>query len=252
VNQIKDILLQGDPISLKEMDKVALMNRTDTKFVLAEKTLIEVLEQVIPYYSVLEINGVRINKYETLYYDTPDFKFYLRHQNGKKNRLKIRKRSYVDSHLTFLEVKFKSNKDRTIKDRTKLQELLMPLDQGHLDFIETETGFHDELEPKLMNSFSRITLVGKVHNERITIDTQLQFNFDGREALLPGVIIVEAKQEKANRHSYFIQELKRRVVRPESISKYCIGAALLYPELKQNNFKEKLIKLRKIAYVIPA
>ncbi|MEN9346757.1 MAG: hypothetical protein RLZZ77_268 [Bacteroidota bacterium] len=252
MNQIKDILLQGDPISLKEMDKVALMNRTDTKFVLAEKTLIEVLEQVIPYYSVLEINGARMNRYETLYYDTPDFKFYLRHQNGKKNRLKIRKRSYVDSHLTFLEVKFKSNKDRTIKDRTKLQELLMPLDQAHLDFIETETGFHDELEPKLMNSFSRITLVGKVHNERITIDTQLQFNFDGREALLPGVIIVEAKQEKANRHSYFIQELKRRVVRPESISKYCIGAALLYPELKQNNFKEKLIKLRKIAYAIPA
>lgn len=67
------------------------MNRTDTKFVLSESTLKEVLQQVIPYYSVLEINGVRMNKYETLYYDTPDFKFYLRHQNGKKKSSKDQK-----------------------------------------------------------------------------------------------------------------------------------------------------------------
>jgi hypothetical protein len=248
VNELQAILEQASPISLKEMDKVALMNRTDTKFIVPEPVLLEILKQILPYYSILEIGGVRVNHYETLYYDTPNFAFYLRHQNGAKNRLKIRKRTYIESNLTFLEVKFKSNKDRTIKDRMKLDAMRSLLSDSDSHFIREESGYADELEPKLSNSFGRITLVGNVHNERITIDRDLSFSFDKENVALPGVVIVEAKQEKQNRHSYFIQELKRRVIRPESISKYCIGAALLYPELKQNNFKEKLIKLRKITH----
>jgi hypothetical protein len=230
------------------MDKVALMNRTDTKFVVPELVLLDILKKVLPYYSILEIGGARVNHYETLYYDTPDFAFYLRHQNGKKNRLKIRKRTYVESNLTFLEVKFKSNKDRTIKDRIRLPEMQEQLSESDASFIREESGYLDELEPKLSNRFGRITLVGKMHNERITIDRELSFQHHTSKVELPGLVIVEAKQEKQNRHSFFIQELKRRVIRPESISKYCIGAALLYPQLKQNNFKEKLIKLRKITH----
>jgi len=35
------------------------------------------------------------------------------------------------------------------------------------------------------------------------------------------------------------------------MSKYCLGVALLYPEMKSNNFKQKLLKIEKIklAYV---
>jgi hypothetical protein len=86
-------ILSGFPsISLKEMDGVALMNRTDTKFMLSIIELEEILALLSDKYHVLEINGLRKNSYETLYYDTADFLFYRRHHSGKKNRYKIRKR----------------------------------------------------------------------------------------------------------------------------------------------------------------
>jgi hypothetical protein len=43
-----------------------------------------------------------------------------------------------------------------------------------------------------------------------------------------------------------MQEIKRRLIRPEGISKYCLGVALLYPGMKQNNFKRKLLKIKKL------
>ena len=102
---IEQIVQQFTPISLKEMEGVELMNRTDTKFVVSLDQLLSILEEVKKTYRILEVNDVRFSHYETLYYDTDEFLFYTRHHNGKKNRWKIRKRSYVDSDLSFLELK---------------------------------------------------------------------------------------------------------------------------------------------------
>jgi hypothetical protein len=41
--------------------------------------------------------------------------------------------------------------------------------------------------------------------------------------------------------------MKSRLMRPDGISKYCLGVAMLYPELKSNNFKEKILKIQKIS-----
>ena len=41
--------------------------------------------------------------------------FFLDHHNRRVNRNKIRFREYVGSNLTFLEVKTKNNKGKTIK-----------------------------------------------------------------------------------------------------------------------------------------
>lgn len=247
VESLSNILLQFSPISLREMDSVALMNRTDTKFVLGVDQLVSILETLTKDYRVLEIDGVRSNSYETLYYDTSDFYFYSRHHSGKKNRFKIRKRRYVESNLTFLEVKFKTSKDRTVKDRTKLTMLQEGLDDFSKDFIEDETHLGLSFEPKLWNSFNRITLVNESLPERLTIDLGLNFHFENRNIDLDNVVIAEVKQQNQNRYSPFMVEVKKRLIRPESISKYCIGAALLYPEIKSNNFKSKILKLKKIS-----
>ena len=60
------------------------------------------------------------------------------------------------------------------------------------------------------------------------------------------VVIAEVKQERQNRHSPFMIALKKRLIRQESVSKYSLGAAMLYPELKSNSFKSKILKLRKL------
>src|SRR4051812_18873006 len=101
------------------MDNVKLMNRTDTKFLFTTDQFETVLNEVAPYYKVLEVNGKRLNHYKTLYYDTSDLALYNKHHNGKLNRYKIRHRTYVESDTGFLEVKFKNNKGRTIKNRVR-------------------------------------------------------------------------------------------------------------------------------------
>jgi hypothetical protein len=246
MESLNQILQTFGSISLSEMDSVKLMNRTDTKFLLTLQQLESILEEVKGSYRVLTIDGREVNSYETLYYDTKDFLFYRRHHSGKKNRYKIRKRKYVESNLTFLEVKFKTNKDRTVKDRTKLQGITENLEQSELDFIESETHLDLVFEPKLWNSFHRITFVSLEIPERITIDLDLSFKNDVREIHWQSVVIAEVKQERQNRHSPFMIALKKRLIRQESVSKYSLGAAMLYPELKSNSFKSKILKLRKL------
>ena len=112
-----------DPISLSEMDDVTLMNRADTKFVFSITTLLKVIHKLSYHYRVLEIKGVRLSAYQSLYFDTDDFQFYHQHHNGKTNRNKVRYREYIDSNLSFLEVKRKNNKGKTIKKRIQVQNI---------------------------------------------------------------------------------------------------------------------------------
>lgn len=102
MNTLSQVLSRFEPISLEQMDNVRLMDRTDTKFVFRIEQLPFFLEQVSNDYRVLEVTSARISRYETLYFDTEDFQLYLKHQNGKLNRYKIRFRKYVESGLNFL------------------------------------------------------------------------------------------------------------------------------------------------------
>ncbi len=246
LSSIEQIIQQFTPISLKEMDGVELMNRTDTKFVVSLDNLLSILDEVRETYKILEVNGVRFSHYETLYYDTKEFLFYTRHHNGKKNRWKIRKRSYVDSHLNFLELKFKTNRGRTQKQRTKIPSIGVEINAEEENFIGRKSGIDFRLLPQVKNNFTRLTLVEPSFPERITIDLELSFEWNDQHKDLKQIVIVEVKQENRNRLSPFVQALKKRHVREESISKYCLGVAMLVPFVKKNNFKEKLIKVNKL------
>lgn len=246
MSPIEQVIGQFKPITLKEMDGVELMNRTDTKFVVSLGVLLSILEEVKSTYKILEVNNVRFSHYETLYYDTDEFLFYTRHHNGKKNRWKIRKRSYVDSQMNFLELKFKTNRGRTQKQRTGIPEIGLELNVDEEKFIGKKMGVDFHLLPQIKNNFTRLTLVEPNLPERITIDLELSFEWKEVMKELKQIVIVEVKQESRNRRSPFVQALKKRHVREESISKYCLGVSMLVPFVKKNNFKEKLIKVNKL------
>jgi len=248
MEQITAIVDKFTPISLAEMDSVKLMNRIDTKYIVSANRLAGLLEEAKENYRILEINGCREMLYRTTYFDTEDSRMYTAHQNGKLNRYKIRTREYAVSSIHFLEVKFKNNKGRTVKKRVKRSE-------GALSFKDAETGFLEEaapfsvdaLSPKLWNKFIRLTLVHHKAQERITIDFDLSFiNDKEKELALPRLSIIEVKQDKYTANSDFLQILKRNRIYEERVSKYCIGSALLYPELKYNRFKEKLLIIDKL------
>lgn len=249
---LTSILNSFQPIGLGEMDGVQLMNRTDTKFMFHRNDLLSFLPDLADTYRALEVEGTRESRYETLYYDTPDFWHYLQHQNGRRHRYKVRKRSYVESSVAFLEVKEKSNKGRTFKSRIKIEEVLPLMDGRSQEFVEKKADEVQRLEPKIWNSYTRTTLVDTVAGERVTLDTDLSFYFDNKRVDMQNLVIAEVKQDGENRHSRFVQHMKSRILRPDGISKYCLGIALLYPELKSNNFKEKILRIQKItrAYAV--
>jgi len=240
------ILDEYNPITLQEMDGVALMNRTDTKFIFHKTQLLEILKMVRSDYRILEVNGNRTSKYKTLYFDTSELDFYTKHQNGKKNRYKVRSRKYVDSDLTFLEVKFKNNKGRTVKTRVTIDDFELELSQNSNDFISETSGRDFNLRPTLWNSFKRITLVNQELPERLTIDLDLAFEYDDEHKGMKNLVIAELKQEKASRKSPFALAVKKLGIRQDRISKYCLGVAMLKEDVKKNAFKQRIMKIEKL------
>ncbi|MCO6501254.1 MAG: polyphosphate polymerase domain-containing protein [Vicingus serpentipes] len=251
MDDLKHILSLFNPISLEDMDRVALQNRTDTKFVFEVALLPKILNDILPYYFILEIKKKRTNDYKTLYYDTEDLKSYLEHHNGKGNRLKVRCRKYIDSNLHFLEVKYKNNKRRTIKSRLKVNDFETNLSAASKQFISNNSTYTEyKLTPILWNSFTRLTLVHKTKKERLTIDINMEFtHFSSKEnKVLKNIVVAEVKQEKASGGSDFIQAIKKYHIRKSSMSKYCVGTALLNKNIKRNNFKERILKINKLNY----
>ena len=240
-----EILNDFDPITLAEMDGVKLMNRTDTKFVFKRQDLHGFLTILKEQYRVLNINDNLISSYKTLYFDTPGFQFFLDHHNGKGNRFKVRIRSYVESNLFFLEIKNKY-KGRTAKSRIKLADFQLDLDHKSNSYIREVVGEAIHLESKLWNNFNRITLVNNNEKERLTLDLDLSFDWDGTEINYEHVVVAELKQENANRNSLFYGIMKKNGIRPNGMSKYCVGTVALYPDQKYNNFKEKILLIDKL------
>lgn len=230
------------------MNGVKLMDRTDTKFAFHISQLPKVLSMVKPYYRSLDIGGKRMARYKTLYYDTPDMQLYTLHHNGKLNRYKVRHRTYLDSGLGFLEVKHKTNKGRTIKDRITEKTPLPAWDQEAAAFLGQKTPYGAaSLVPTVCINYSRITLVSKASSERLTIDLGLEFDRNGQLSGLGQLVIAEVKQEKAQ-HSYFTDAMKQLRIKEGSISKYCMAVAYTYNGVKKNNFKEKLSSIQKIIH----
>ncbi|MGB0428849.1 MAG: polyphosphate polymerase domain-containing protein [Bacteroidia bacterium] len=244
--QIINVLKQFNPISLTEMDKVALMKRVDTKYVLTDAQLLEILPNIKKAYSSLQIDDRRLMKYNSQYFDTDSYDFYLQHHRGKAGRIKIRKRCYVDSGLCFLEIKRKNKKGATIKKRIKVDELDGFITNNEQSFLISSKMPNVDLVPTLSNSFSRITLVNKHSVERLTIDLGLQFNY-GEPIKGPkgGLVIVEVKQPELDRNSPIIKELRHLGLRPQSMSKYCVGVALNIASIKHNRFKKHLNLINK-------
>lgn len=241
----KKILNEFDPITLEQMNEVALMNRTDTKFVVSRKTFNEILPALKESYRSLEIEGTRMSSYSTQYFDTDKFDFYLDHHNERSSRYKVRIRQYVESNLFFLEVKRKF-KGRTDKKRIKVADFEKVLTSGSREYVEAVIGKEYGLESKMWNSFDRITLVNKVEKERLTLDLNLGFQDGDKVVSLPHIVIAELKQENVNRKSLFYKLMKKNLVRPNGFSKYCVGTAKMNPDLKSNNFKSKLLLIDKL------
>src|SRR5262249_54508797 len=92
-----------------------------------------------------------------------------------------------------------------------------------------------------------VTLVGKQCAERVTLDLGIQFECDGRTAILPGVAIAELKQSGVDHDSPFMRRMLDMERYPTSVSKYCVGVALLVQNVEHDAFEAKLRAFEELA-----
>jgi hypothetical protein len=235
------------PISLQQMDGAALLNRVDTKFVVPVKNLIDTIPSLYPYYRILVVEGRRMSHYRTLYFDTSDFALYTMQVNGKNDRYKVRSREYIDSSEAFLEVKHKTPKDRTIKSRIPTSKPVIQMNPQAEHWLEKVYPYDSrDLEPKLWNMFTRITLVNRQYCERVTIDVDLSFYAPFNVVQLDGIAVAEVKMDGLHSKSPFLEMMRAQRMQPQGFSKYCIGTSLLYDQVKKNAMKPKILWLEKM------
>jgi len=232
------------------MDHVKLLDRIDTKFVVHEEQLHEFLCAISQDYNLLVIDGKSLHPYETLYFDTPGFNLYKMHHNGKRNRFKLRCRKYINSGISYFEIKSKTNTCRTVKQRVRIDGIPETLNEPLKNYIrEHKPGDTEIYIPALSVFFERITLVNKHANERLTMDVNLRYKNNGNEVKIEKLVIVEVKQEKHS-VSPFRQLMKLHRQHRYYLSKYCLGVTCMNNGLKKNRFKQKINTLNKLGYDI--
>jgi len=249
MSDLNAILKEFRPVKLDEMDSVNFMNRNDSKYLFNVSSLPELLKSASSGYRILEINDERSFSYCTTYYDTPVYSFYFQHVTGKLGRNKIRVRTYESTGTSYLEVKNKTNKGRTVKSRIKKKAEAGITEGKSFDFISEVLPDYNpaDLRPMLTNRFIRVTLANFEVKERITIDFNVSFSIDGEKSIcLPYLAIAEIKRDRSSGDSPFYREIKKMGIREAGFSKYCVGLALLNDMPKTNTLKPKLLILNKI------
>jgi hypothetical protein len=159
----------------------------------------------------------------------------------------VRSREYADSHLSFLEVKHKTRKDRTIKDRIPTARLATHLTPEAARWLRTVSPLDGAaLEPKLWNSFTRMTLVSKQFCERVTLDVNLAFSNASQNLQMDDIAIAEVKMDACNHNSPFLTHMRAQRISRRGFSKYAVGVALLYDQVKKNAIKPQLLRIEKM------
>ncbi|MFB8230663.1 polyphosphate polymerase domain-containing protein [Cellulosimicrobium sp. NPDC055967] len=245
-DRVRAVLYPLDGVGLDELvDAAALLTRVDRKYVLPVDdavTVLDALARTAPA-RVLEIDGARSSAYESVYFDTPDLASFRLTATRRRRRFKVRTRTYLDSGASFLEVKTRAARGTTLKQRVAHEGCPTALGAdrtfvGRTLAAEGIEGVPEHaLAPGLVSRYRRTTLLLPRADgaARATVDTGLTWQLDqpGAHAPLtwrvPHLVVVETKG--GSTPSDLDRLLWRHGHRPERISKYGTGLALLRPDL---------------------
>jgi len=238
-------LRELEPVGLDELNDAAeLLTRVDRKYMLPARAVPALLERLPSGTAALEIDGQRSSQYESVYFDTPGLASFHLAAYNRRRRYKIRTRSYVDSALSFLEVKTRGGRSATVKDRVAIEpDAAASLTGDALAYAEStldEAGIeapdHDPFLPVLTTRYRRATLLVP-GGTRATIDVNLEWielGPHGRRLATPDAVIVETKSGgSAGPVDRTLWSLGHR---PTSVSKFATGLAALRPELPSNRW----------------
>jgi VTC domain-containing protein len=237
-------------VSLQELeDRAGLQMRVDRRYIVDYETLERLFSELgEDDYLALEIDGERLQQYDSLYFDTPELLTYKHHLQGRRKRFKCRTRLYGGTSC-FFDLKMKGRRGETVKSRLPLSAP----EHGSLTSQSTaflKRGLLKEyaqaapagMVPTLQTSFDRLTLIHPHQPERLTIDFGITFSRTGsseRYRMRPGHVLIETKS--AATFGTVDRLLPGLGARPLSMcSKYCLGIAAARPGLPTNPYRSLL------------
>jgi hypothetical protein len=232
-----------EPVSLEELvARAALQTRIDRKYLLPLAAAEQVVAGLAGAARVLDIGGRRAFGYESLYFDTPELTSYHLSAHGRRRRFKVRRRSYLDTGQSYLEVKTRGGRGSTVKERTPDDDGAgLALDGAGRRFVDEVLGragvaaVAADLQPVLRTGYQRTTLHLPAGDSRVTVDTDLAWALpDGPPLELAGIAIVETKSSSTP--SAADRWLWRHGHRPARVSKYGTGLAALAEHLPANKW----------------
>ncbi len=229
------ILQSFQTFSLHELDATNLLmkNRFETKYYFHLSHLDNILQACQNRYNILKIDDRLIFDYQNCYFDTKDFQLYYKHHNGKAERYKIRKRVYLNSQLSFIEIKQKTKKGNTNKYRQEAVSL-----ENAASFLQSHINInYTELIPTLENQYNRITLLHKKNEEKVTIDINLNFASEKNNIAFNQIAIAEVKSENYS-GTDFSQIMRSLGIKEGGMSKYCMGMIALGITVRHNLFNQ--------------
>lgn len=232
--------------SLAEVIALAdLQTRIDRKYLVPAAVFTRLIAQFDTTLSALQIEGRRLFDYESVYFDTPQLLTFHQHAYGRRNRFKVRTRTYLDSDETVLEVKTEGRRGETVKERHPYEvherNRLTPAARDVVAGCLAGPDATRTLTPSLVSRYARSTLVDFATGSRMTCDVDLDFLAGDRSRAVPGpddLVLIESKT--AGAAAPVDAALWAAGHRPISISKYCVGLALLDPQLPANRWNRTL------------
>ncbi len=238
-------LLLREIVGLGEvLAEAGLQTRIDKKFLLNRGDLAVFLDRLGTNFKVLEIAGLRTFNYSSTYFDTADLEQFRAHRQGRRRRYKVRTRTYLDSGQCMFEAKLKGARGETNKHRIPHP----PGERARMNedaegFLGTLLDEHygvalPELTPVMTIDYRRGTLVNPASHERVTLDVGLQFYSSTGTVAGPELAVLETKS--VDGRGAADQVLAEMGIRAVSMSKYCVGIALLHPALPANRWNRVL------------
>ena len=234
-----DVGLRSLPtISLAEVVAEAdLQTRVDRKYLVDRVVFDRLIEERAGSLRCLTIDGRVRARYRSVYFDTAGLAFFHQHLQGRRRRYKVRTRSYLDSAMSVLEVKAKGLGSTTVKRRVPWPDvdshrLSVAGDAFVAEAIGSDT-YRGALAPTLETHYLRSTLVDEASQSRITCDTVLRFRHGAVEAAgHDDEVLIETKSLGGPCPTD--RWLQAHRIRPTSMSKYCLGVALVHPHVRAN------------------
>ena len=249
MTDVQDILSGFEKQSLEQSQRAKLQRRFDTKYIFHQGQLPQLLECLAEDYALIAETHDPAPLFQNIYFDTPDLRFYRQHHNGMLSRYKVRLRHYSDTGLSYLEVKQKNNKQQTRKERLKRASFDSKLDNQDFRFINEQIPIEAGcLKASLEVDFRRISLIHKTETERITIDLEPIFRFEGSTYKPEGLCIIELKQSSFSHQSDALACLRAAGIKRSGISKYCLGISNTRKHVKQNLFKRRQLRINRITH----